>query len=50
MVLWKENKYDFWEMQNIIYAHDGAIKFENQDLHDLFLETFFWMYLRSVKK
>ena len=51
----KEN--DFWELKNIIYAHDTAIKngpsspmkFKNQDLHDLFLETLFWINLCPAK-
>ena len=51
----KEN--DFWELKNIIYAHDTAIKkrsssplrFKNLDLHDLFLETLFWIILYPAK-
>ena len=47
----KEN--DFWELKNIIYTHDTAIKngqvhhwsLKTQDLHDLFLETPFWINL-----
>ena len=47
----KEN--DFWELKNIIYTHDTAIKngqvhnwsLKNQDLHDLFPETLFWISL-----
>ena len=51
----KEN--DFWELKNIIYTHDTAIKngevhrwsLKNQDLHDLFLETLFWINLCPAK-
>ena len=49
----KEN--DFWELKNTIYSHDAAIKngqvhqFKNQDLHDLFLETLFWINLCPAK-
>ena len=48
----KEN--DFWELKKInIYTHDTAIEnsqvhhwsLKNQDLHDLFLETLFWINL-----
>ena len=49
----KEN--DFWELKTL-YTHDTAIKnvtsplkFENQDLHDLFLETLFWIYMPGEK-
>ena len=52
----KEN--NFWELKNIICTHDTAIKkksssplkFKNQDLHDLFLETLFWINLCPAKK
>ena len=48
----KEN--DFWELKEYRYTHDTAIKkwassplkFKNQDLHDLFLETLFWINAR----
>ena len=51
----KEN--DFWKLKNSIYAHDTAIKngqvhhwsLKNQDLHDLFLETLFWINLCPAK-
>ena len=53
----KEKKYDFLELKHITYAHDSAIKtgqvhywsLKNQDLHDLFLETLFWIYLCLAK-
>ena len=48
---------DFQELKNLIYAHGTAIKngrssslkFKNQDLHDLFLETHFWINLCPAK-
>ena len=51
----KEN--DFWELKNSMYTHGTAIKnsqvhywsFKNQDLHDLFLETLFWINLCPAK-
>ena len=51
----KEN--DFWELKNIIYTHDTAIK--NSQVHHwslktkicmiLFLETLFWINLCPAK-
>ena len=53
----KEN--DLGDLKTLIhvYTHDTAIrngrvlplKFKNQDLHDLFLETLFWINLRLAK-
>ena len=51
----KEN--DFWELKNIIYTHDTAIKnsqvhhwsLKTKVLHDLFLETLFWINLCPAK-
>ena len=52
-----ERKNDFWELENLIYSHDTAIRngqilplnFKNQNFHDLFLETLFWINLCPVK-
>ena len=51
----KEN--DFWELKKKIYIHmiqplkmaSSPLKFKNQDLHDLFLETLFWIDLCLAK-
>ena len=47
---------DFWELKTLKYTHDTAIKWsssplkcKNQDLHDLFLETLFWINLCPAK-
>ena len=48
---------NFWELKNIIYTHNTAIKkysssplkFKNLDLHDLFLETLLWINLCPAK-
>ena len=51
----KEN--DFWGLKNKINTHDTAIRngqvhhwsLKNQDLHDLCLETLFWINLCLAK-
>ena len=53
----ERKKNDFWELKNSIYTYGTAIKndpssplmFENEDLHDLFLETLFWINLCPAK-
>ena len=57
MVHLKEKKMTSKNWKKIIYAHDTAIKndevrhwsLKNQDLHDLFLETLFWINLCPAK-
>ena len=49
----KEN--DFWELENLTYSHDTAIingqayHWMNQNFHDLFVETLFWINLCPAK-
>ena len=49
----KEKKYDFWELKkNNIHRMPASSsrKLKIQDLHDLFLETLFWIHLCPAKK
>ena len=54
---YEKQENDFWELKNIIFTHDTAIKkrsssplkFKNLGLHDLFLETLFWINLCPAK-
>ena len=47
----KRKEINFWELKTLIYSCDTAIKngqihhwsSKNQDLHDLLLETLFWI-------
>ena len=53
----EKKKYDFWKLIKIIYKHGTTIKngqvhhwsLKNQDLHDLFRETLFWINLCPAK-
>ena len=51
----KEN--DFWELENLTYSHDTTVRngqayhwiLKNQNFHDLFVETLFWINLCPAK-
>ena len=53
----KRKENDFWELKKIIYTHDTAIKIGQvhhwnlkiKVIHDLFLETLFWINLYPAK-